>query len=116
MRSLFDKQCEQVRAEIGRARRRVDRRARDLTREGIGGVAWQSLHEFGTHGSWLSMLASGLALLRWLDTRSGTPLTTPGELPPSAARWVDRWSRQIRVLATRYRRTRPAVHPEVPHE
>jgi hypothetical protein len=113
MRSAFENECEQLRTRIARSRRRVDRRARDWTRQGLGGAGWQGLLQAGPHASWLSALMAGWALVRWLDQRSGSSDAARQALGPGASRWFDDWSRQIRVLARRYRRTHPRRSAEV---
>ena len=84
MLNEFDAQCQELRTRIARSRRRLDRRARDLTDDVTQLFPFSSAAGHGSWKVWAGMLAAGLALSRWSRAAARGRLC-------AVSSWARRW-------------------------
>ena len=115
MLNEFDAQCQDLRTRIARSRRRLDRRARDLTNDVTQMLPFSSAAGHGSWKVWAGMLAVGLALSRWSQPRL-VDYVRRQFLGTALARGLDQLTRRLRVMAWQSRRARRAAAREAARE
>jgi hypothetical protein len=111
MLNQFDAQCQELRTRIARSRRRLDRRARQLTNDVTQLLPFSSATGHGAWKWWAGLLAAGLALSRWNQPGLVDYLRRQF-LGTAFARGLDQLTRRLRVMAWQSRRARRAAARE----
>jgi hypothetical protein len=104
MPSALEPQIQQLRTQIARSRRRLDRHARDLLSVPASLVSLARWFPRGRHRPWLVTLAAGFGLAHWLSSRTGQSDAQRPSAGQSVADWLERLARRLRVLAWQARR------------
>ena len=105
MPSPLETQCQQLRTQIARSRRRLDRHARELVSSTTRLVSVERIASRGTGRWWLIALAASVALSRWGFGAESITRWRQQLLGQTVSRWLDRFVRRARVAAWQFRRS-----------
>jgi hypothetical protein len=112
MPSALEVQRQQLRTQIARSRRRLDRDARQLTPGISSFVALARWIPQSSGRSWLVGLTAGFVLAKWTTGRAASGERQDQLLGRSLAQRLDRLLRRLRVAIWQARRQRAATEPD----
>lgn len=116
MLNEFDAQCQELRTRIARSRRRLDRRARDVSDDVTRWLPFSSVAGRRSWKWWAGALAVGVAISWWSRPPRLVEVWRRQFLGTTLARGLDQLTRRLRVMAWQSRRARREAAQEASDE